>query len=200
MSDIEYFYSAHSAFAYIGARRLAEICAATGRRLVHRPIFLSPVVEATGAQPFAARPDPHIDYFFDVALQRWARYRDMPIIDFRPTHHDNPLDLPNGMIIVAAETGADVDALATAILTAHWVEDANIADADRLAQIAAGVEIDGAPLLDAALSAPIQDIHKAYTAEATARSVFGSPTYFVEGEMFYGQDQLDVMEWRISQL
>lgn len=27
----------------------------------------------------------------------------------------------------------------------------------------------------------------------------GSPTYFLDDEMFYGQDRLEMMEWRLNQ-
>jgi 2-hydroxychromene-2-carboxylate isomerase len=30
--------------------------------------------------------------------------------------------------------------------------------------------------------------------EAIARGVFGSPTYVVDGDMFYGQDRLELVE------
>ena len=30
--------------------------------------------------------------------------------------------------------------------------------------------------------------------QAIDRSVFGSPTYFVDGDMFYGQDHLEMVE------
>jgi 2-hydroxychromene-2-carboxylate isomerase len=32
------------------------------------------------------------------------------------------------------------------------------------------------------------------TKEAIEKSVFGSPTYFVDGDMFYGQDRLELVE------
>ena len=32
------------------------------------------------------------------------------------------------------------------------------------------------------------------TEEAISRSVFGSPTYFADGDMFYGQDRLELLE------
>ena len=35
--------------------------------------------------------------------------------------------------------------------------------------------------------------------EAIARSVFGSPTYFVDGDMFYGQDRLELVERALRQ-
>jgi 2-hydroxychromene-2-carboxylate isomerase len=50
------------------------------------------------------------------------------------------------------------------------------------------------PLLDLALSPEVKTIYRANTDEAIRRSVFGSPTYFVDGDMFYGQDRLDMVE------
>ena len=51
MADIEYFYSAHSAFAYLGSARLMAIATAHGRRLVHRPMDLTQVVAGAGSTP-----------------------------------------------------------------------------------------------------------------------------------------------------
>ncbi|WGI22455.1 DsbA family protein [Amylibacter sp. IMCC11727] len=198
MRKIEYFYSAHSAFAYIGSRKLAQICRDTGCVLDHRPIALSPVVEAVGGLSFAARTKPHVNYYFGREVERWAEYRGAEILNYRPTYHDNPLDLSNGMLIAAIEQGADVDALAQAVLQAHWRDDIDLADAAALAVVAEGIGLEAAPLLEAALSEPIQAIHAANTAEAIARNVFGSPTYFLDGDMFYGQDHLELLERAIT--
>ena len=193
MREIEYFYSAHSAFAYIGSDKLAQICRDHNARLIHKPILLSPVVEAVGGLPFAARTQAHVDYFFGREIERWAEWRGVEIITHRPTFHDNPLDLPNGLIIAAVEQGADVDALAYAILQAHWRDDADIADATVLRGLLDVLGMD-AGLLDRAKSAPVQAISKANTQEAIARSVFGSPTYVLDGDPFYGQDRLELLE------
>ena len=40
--------------------------------------------------------------------------------------------------------------------------------------------------------------YQANTEEAVARSVFGSPTHFVDGDMFYGQDRLHMVERALS--
>ena len=66
---IEYFYPTHSAYAYLGSKRLGEICAAHHCELVHRPFLLSPVVEQAGGQPFAGRSQAHVDYFRSVGAQ-----------------------------------------------------------------------------------------------------------------------------------
>jgi 2-hydroxychromene-2-carboxylate isomerase len=195
---LEYFYSAHSAYAYIGADKLAQICKAHDLVLEHRPIALSPVVEAVGGLSFADRTRAHVDYYFGREIERWAAFRGVPILNHRPTYHDNALDLSNGMLIAAIAQKVDVDALARAVLAAHWVDDIDLADAGALASVAKSIGIDGAPLLDAAQSDAVQDVHRANTAEAIARNVFGSPTYFLDGDMFYGQDHLELLERAIE--
>ena len=51
MAKIEYFYSAHSAFAYLGSARFMEIARAAGRSIVHKPVDLRRVVAEAGAGP-----------------------------------------------------------------------------------------------------------------------------------------------------
>lgn len=188
---LEYFYSAHSAFAYLGAWELDRIAKEAGVAVIHRPFDFGPVMKAIGSASFKERSGAHISYFFGRELRRWAEWRDLPILRHRPTYHDNPLTLPNGMIIAA---GADADVLSRTILQAHWRDDADIADASVLRGLAEEVGLDGAALIDAAHSPNIQNQHKTNTEEAIARSIFGSPTYFVEGDMFYGQDRLHMVE------
>ena len=50
------------------------------------------------------------------------------------------------------------------------------------------------PLFETAAGAEVGAIYEANTQEAVRRSVFGSPTYFVDGDMFYGQDRLELVE------
>lgn len=199
MPEIEYFYSAHSAYAYLGSARLMEIARAAGRRIAHKPYDLNKGVEAAGSVPFKERPHGHRLYFFKREMARWSEYRNAPLMDGRPTHHDNDMALGNGMLIAGLEQGVDIDQLAHAMLAAHWQDDADLADRATLADLGRTVGIDPAPLLDAALSPEIQAIYKANTEEAIARSVFGSPTYFVDGDMFYGQDRLELVERALQQ-
>jgi len=194
MTEIEYFYSTHSAFAYIGAAHLYEIAKSANARIVHRPIDLNPVLTVAGAASFGERTIQHRQYFFGREIERWAEHRDTPIVIRRPTWHDEPLALSNGLVIAAVDAGHNVDALSLAILKDHWLHDGNHNDPAALTAIAKSVGIDAAPLLDLAMSSEIQAIHEANTKEAIERSVFGSPTYFVNGDMFYGQDRLELVQ------
>ena len=191
MADIEYYYAAHSAFAYIGSARLSEIADATGSRIIHKPMDLRRVIAAASPNH---RTEARKAYFFGREIERWAEARGAAIMAGRPTHHDNDITLPNGFLIAALQAGHNIDALAHALSLAHWRDDADLADEATLARLAEQTGFDPAPLLDAALSPDVLAVYEANTADSIERSVFGSPTYFVEGDMFYGQDHLELVE------
>jgi 2-hydroxychromene-2-carboxylate isomerase len=98
------------------------------------------------------------------------------------------------MIIVAIENGHNVDQLAHRILEAHWAEDADLADRATLAGLAGQVGLDGEALLRAAETDRIHALYDTNTRAAIERGVFGSPTYILDGDIFYGQDRLEMIE------
>ena len=159
--------------------------------------MLSPVVEAQGSLPFAARTQAHVDYFFGREIERWAEYRDVPIIKFRPTYHDADYSIASGMILALGQTGAASDAMAHAILQGHWRDDIDLSDVPSLKALARTLG-HGPDLLEKAQSAAIQNQLAQNAVWAKSQSVFGSPTYIVEGDPFYGQDRLELVERAIS--
>ena len=199
MAEIEYFYSAHSAFAYLGSARLMEIARAAGRRIAHRPIDLGRVVAVTGPGATNGRTPARRAYFSGREIERWAEARGAPVMAGFPTHHDNDMDLANGMLIAGLTQGQEIDQLAHLMLQAHWRDDADLADRATLTRLGELADVDPAPLLGAALSPEIQAVYQANTEEAIDRSVFGSPTYFVDGDMFYGQDHLELVARALNQ-
>ena len=51
MAVIEYFYAAHSGYAYIGSKLLSEVAATAGARIDHRPFDWHAVLAANGPNP-----------------------------------------------------------------------------------------------------------------------------------------------------
>ena len=158
--EIEYFYAAHSAFAYIGAEMLGQVAKAGGRRIVHRPMHLGTVMKAatpnsergfTGSITLA-----RTNYFFRREIERWAEYRGVPVMRGIPQYHYHDITLPNCLLIAAIESGADIDTLSHAVLQAHWRDDADLANAGTLHAIADGCDCDGAALLELAASPEIK--------------------------------------------
>ncbi len=194
MPVIEYVYSAHSAFAYLGSRRLSEICARHHVTLIHKPIMLSPVVEAQGSLGFASRTQAHVDYFFGREIERWAEYRQVPVIKHRPTFHDADYRLASAMILALGNSGPQVDEFAHNILTSHWRDDSDLSDETLLREIATDLGHDAETIVAKAKSDAVQNALDDNSTWAQSNNIFGSPTYIVDGDAFYGQDHLELVE------
>lgn len=194
MSVIEYVYSVHSAFAYIGSAAVQNICAQHNATLIHRPILLSPVVQQQRSAPFRARTQANVDYFFGREIERWAEYRDVPIINFRPTFHDVDYSRASGMILALGDRGPAIDAISHKLLAAHWRDDADQSDLPTLHRLATELGHDADALLAEASTDAIQQKLQHNTEWAIANNIFGSPTYIVDGDPFYGQDRLELVE------
>ena len=194
MSEVEYFYSAHSAYAYLGSARFAEIAGAANRRIAHKPMDLRKVVAVTGPGATNGLTPERRSYFSGREIERWAEFRSAPVMPGFPNHHDKDMTLPNGMLIAGLLQGVNIDQLAHRLLEAHWRDDADLADSETLTQLGKTSGVDPESLLEAALSPEVQAVYASNTEEAIDRSVFGSPTYFVDGDMFYGQDHLEMVE------
>ncbi|MEO0905723.1 MAG: DsbA family protein, partial [Pseudomonadota bacterium] len=107
--------------------------------------------------------------------------------------HDADYSLASGMIIALGDRGAAVDAMAHRILEAHWRDDADLSNPMTLAAIASDLGHDAQVLIAQAASNASQDVLRANSDWARGQDVFGSPTYIVDGDAFYGQDRLDLV-------
>ncbi|MCW5746195.1 MAG: 2-hydroxychromene-2-carboxylate isomerase [Alphaproteobacteria bacterium] len=192
-APIEYFYSTRSIYAYLGAGRIVDLAKRFQRPLLHRPIDLSKVVPAAGSQPFDRRPNRLKAYYFGREIERWSEYLGIPaLVD--PVHHFGDRALPSGFVIAAQRQKVDVDALHKALLQALWRDDRDTGDPAVLADLAAGLGMDPGPLLADARSDVVQAEFQRNSDDAIAKGVLGSPTYIVDGDMFYGQDRLMMVE------
>jgi 2-hydroxychromene-2-carboxylate isomerase len=85
------------------------------------------------------------------------------------------------------------------MLRALWQLDRDLDSEQVLGELVASVGADPQAILQAARSAEVQAAFEACTVRAMAAGVPGSPTYIVDGEMFYGQDRLMMVERALIQ-
>ena len=191
---IEFFYSAHSIYAYLGMQELRNISKRTGRPIEHKPFDLARVMEGQGITPFEERSRKRVNYFFVREVERWAQVRNVPIPERYPRAHFKAPDLANRVLIAALLEERPVDDLAHRFMSAHWTEGADLSDVDTVSDLVLRKGLDAPRLLASADEERTMIQYAANTEEAISRGVMGSPTYFVDGDMFYGQDRLDHVE------
>ena len=191
MAAIDYYFTLISPWAYLGHRALLELAAARGAAVNYKPVMLAKVFENSGAAPLAQRPKARQDYRF-LDLQRWRAKRGLPL-NLRPKHFPaNPSLADRGVIALLAE-GRDPGGYAEAVFRACWTEARDIADREVLAEKLSGAGHDAERVLAAAESDAVRQTYEANTAEAVTLNAIGSPAYVLDGEVFWGQDRLDLL-------
>jgi 2-hydroxychromene-2-carboxylate isomerase len=188
---IDYYFTPISPWAFLGSERFHAIAAKAGAEVTYRPVNYGTIFPASGGLPVTKRA-PQRQAYRLVELRRWADHLGIPL-NPTPTTFPQSDELAALTLIAAEEAGADLAALTTAFGRAIWVEDRNIADPDTLRDILARHGA-GSELVERAGSDEIRARRDTYTEQALAASVFGAPSYVLDGEIFWGQDRLDFLE------
>ena len=195
--QVEFFYDFTSPTAYLAWHRLPAIAQRTGATIRYRPMFLGGVMHTIGNRPPGTLPQK--GKWMAADLQRWARKFNTPF-QFNP--HFPMMTL---MVQRAAQEWVDrpdFETYLSAIFTAAWQGQKNIADKAVLADVLTAAGLPADDVFAAAENPANKEKLKAVTDEAVARGVFGAPTFFVqtpEGEeMHFGQDRLDFVEDALS--
>jgi 2-hydroxychromene-2-carboxylate isomerase len=104
------------------------------------------------------------------------------------------VDLASCGVVAAQQRGLPVADFVNAIMRAICAEDQNVADPEMLVALAHRCGLDGQGLIEAADAETVRAEYRANTQRALAAGVFGSPFYAFAGELFWGQDRLDMLE------
>jgi 2-hydroxychromene-2-carboxylate isomerase/uncharacterized cupin superfamily protein len=185
---IEFFFDFGSPTAYLAYTQLPAIATQAGAELVWRPMLLGGVFKATGnASPVTV---PAKGRWMNEDIARWAKRHGVPF-RFNPHFPINTLTLMRGAAGLQLRQPERFRAYVDAVYRAMWVEPRNLGDAEVLAATLGEAGFD-AEAFGALVAEPeVKAALAAHTDEAVARGVFGAPTMFVGGRMFFGQDRLD---------
>ncbi|HSK39318.1 MAG TPA: 2-hydroxychromene-2-carboxylate isomerase [Arenibaculum sp.] len=199
---IECFYSLSSPWAYFGGPQFEELARRHDARIVLRPYDFLKVVPENGGVPLRTRPQPRQDYHA-TELDRWRRFLGMPL-NLKPRFY--PTDnKPAGHMVIAAQRagrrkGFAAQALSHAILRALWAEEQDIASPDTRRAIADRLGLDGAALVEAEQAPETVEEYEANTRSALERGVFGAPSYYWRGTLYWGQDRLFFLDRDLSEV
>lgn len=176
----------------MGGPRLTQMAQRHGADIDYKPVELAKIFPATGGLPLAKRA-PQRQAYRMAELERWRDFLGMPLT-LKPKFFPAAEWPAAGMVIAARQEGQDCGALSNALLKAVWAEEQDITERDTLLHIARETGLDGEALLSAAETDPIKAEYAANTDEAIAAGVFGSPSYVFKGEVFWGQDRLELLD------
>jgi len=170
--DLDFYFDFLSPYTYLASRALPGLARAHGVNLRYRPMNLVALMQRVGNRPTTLECANKGAYAM--------------------------VDLARGAL-VAVELGRG-SAYIDAIFSAVWVDAADLSQPDILARVIGGAGLGAEDLLRRADSKEgVARLDRA-TEEAAQRGVFGSPTMLLNGEMFFGNDRLDVLAETLAAL
>ena len=187
---VEFFFDYGSPFSYLADTQLPGIAARVGTAITHQPMLLGAVLKATGnSSPMAV---PAKARHMGRELERWAKRYGVP---FRPNPSPflrNTLRLMRGA--VASRRLGVFERYHPAVFAASWADALDLGDDEVFRSVLRGARVDADELFRAIEEQSTKDELRRATEVAVERGVFGAPTFFVDDEMFWGNDRLDWVE------
>lgn len=189
---IDYYFSLVSPWAYIGHAPFMEIAQRHGVEVNFKPVFLGRVFAETGGLPLPQRHPARQRYRL-VELQRWREKRGLSF-NIKPKHWPFDVNLADRFAIAITVAGKSPDAFLRRAFAAVWEEERNLGDPVVLTELAEQAGLDSTSLMNVATGTTTEAIYALNLENAVAADVFGSPAYVLGGEVFWGQDRLDLLD------
>lgn len=186
--QLEFWFDLGSPAAYLAWKRLPKFVARTGASVTYKPMLLGGIFKATGnASPVTI---PAKGKWLLGDLDRYA-HRDGVPLRYPPEFPLNTLALMRAAIGLQMRRPERFAAYVDAIFDAIFGQARDLRDEKVVAEVLTSAGFDPAEILALASDPEVKQALIRNTEEAVARGVFGAPTFFVDGEMFWGQDRMD---------
>jgi 2-hydroxychromene-2-carboxylate isomerase len=190
MVDVEFHFDFGSPNAFLAHRVIPAVEQRTGRKFRYVPVLLGGVFKATNNRsPMEAFRDiPAKRAYMAKEVERYlARHG---ISDFRrnPFFPVNTLAIMRGAV-AAAQAGC-FDHYVTVMFDNMWSEPKKLDDPEVIEAVLERNGLDAARLLALSQTPEVKQELIRNTEASVARGTFGSPSFFVGEEMFFGKDQL----------
>lgn len=194
MQDIQFYFDFGSPNAYLCHRVIPAIEARSGARFNYVPVLLGGIFKLTGNQSPATafagiKNKPEYDR---LEMRRFVERHGLATFKSNPHFPVNTLQLMRGA--VAAQAAGVFKPYVDAMYACMWERELKMDDPAvfRQALADAGLPVD--QLLELNSTDAVKAQLMANTEGAVAAGAFGSPSFLVGNELFFGKDRLREVE------
>jgi len=194
---LEFFYDCSSPWTYLAFSKIEEVAQRHNNELVWRPILVGGVFNAVNPSVYETRERPVKPKarYYAKDLQDWAHLYGLKIGQPK-VFPVNSVKAMRGAF-VAHEHGK-ISPYSRCVFEQYWAEGRDISKDEVLRDIVGKVGLDEKEYFTKIASPDYKDKLKRNTDELIERGGFGSPTMFVDGEMFFGNDRLALVEHALT--
>jgi 2-hydroxychromene-2-carboxylate isomerase len=188
----DFFFSYGSTYSYLSVMRIGNLCADAGVQVRWRPYYARAIMTEQNNRPYVGKPVKTKYMWRDV--ERRAAQFGIPFNGI-PPYPISPSTLAHRVGLVASQEGWCPE-YSTAVYRKWFIEHKEPTEQTHLTSVIAGIGHDPVAVLAKADSVPIGNLLDSETDEARRLGVFGSPTFAVGEEIFWGDDRLEIaLKW-----
>ena len=188
--SLEFYFDFGSPTAYLAHKRLQQLAKQYALDIHYVPMLLGGVFKASGNASPVTIPAKG-KYMLEHDLPRFAQ-RYSVSLKFNPHFPINTLTLMRAAI--AAQHQGCFDTYVDVVFDAMWTQEKNMGDPNVVAEVLEAHGLDAEALLTASQEPGIKAELVSNTEAAVARGAFATPTMYMDGQMYFGQDRLDFIE------
>ena len=194
MKKVEFHFDFGSPNAYLSHLVIPAIEQRTGSKFQYVPILLGGVFKLTNnrspAESLAGiRNKPQYER---LETARFIRRHGITKFQSNPFFPVNTLMIMRGAI--AARAMGIFERYVDEMYRHMWAEPKKMDDPNIVRGVLDAAGFDSARWFELIQSAPVKDELLHNTEQSVERGTFGSPTFFVDGEIFFGKDRLREVE------
>lgn len=195
---VEFHFDFGSPNAYLCHKLIPSIEARTGAAFDYVPVLLGGVFKATNnASPFVQFKDvKNKKEYLQLEMQRFIRQHGITQFQRNPHFPVNTIQIMRGAVLAGRDGFAK--SYIDAVFHHMWEAPKKMDEPDVIKAALDRSGFDGGAILAGIQAQEIKDRLVANTEASVARGNFGSPTFFVGNEMFFGKDRLRDVEDAIS--
>jgi 2-hydroxychromene-2-carboxylate isomerase len=185
---IEFWFDFGSNYSYLSVMRIEDVAARCGVEIAWRPFLLGPIFKSFGwnTTPFLLQKEKG-DYMWKDMVRQCRKY-DLPWM--KPTTFPRRALLPSRVALLGAAEPW-IGEFCRRIMLLNFAKDSDIDSPEAVGEVLKKLELPAAQIIRDAQSEQNKLKLREQTETAKTRGIFGAPTFFVHGEMFWGNDRLD---------
>ena len=193
MKEIQFWFSIGSTYTYLSVTRISGLAKEAGASFSWQPFSVRKIMREMDNVPFPPSKQAKVDYMWRDIERRAQGYgfsarvpAPYPLGEF---------DLANRVAVLGKQEGWCEDYVRATYR--RWFIDGEEAGGEfNLPQTLSEIGQDLSRVLDRANSPDIEAAYLGQTERAQDLGIFGSPSFVVDGELFWGDDRLeDAIAW-----
>ena len=193
LKKIDFYFDCSSPWTYLAFREIIAISKRKNLSIAWHPVLVGGVFNAVNQDVYEFRknPNPLKAKYAASDLQLWAQVRKVNI-NWPSVFPVNSVHAMRGCIF--AESKGKLPAFAEEVFSAYWTYQKDISSIETILELGEKVGFELRDFQSYIASEVAKEALKKNTQNLIERGGFGSPTYFYEDTMFFGNDRMDLLE------